>query len=95
MYIAGIIVAVMGLLLLFCSVLALVLFQADERVSTPEVFDLFLFGGLLGATRKLFGAIGRGLSKRSADEFPLVVLLAVAVGLLAVGGILMLAAASR
>gem|GEM_PF-2069650 len=92
MFIAGLILSILGGVLLSASAVGLSSVKTDEELSAAEALDLFVLGGVIGFFRDLFEGIAEGFRDHSSPAFPLLVLFGVSVGLVVAGGALLIIA---
>ncbi len=88
MHTTGLIIASFGGLFLFGSVLALACMpnkNDGDKLTIPQVFDLFFLGGIIGSFLNLLQATKEGLKNRSSPLFPLLVLFGLSIGLFVIG----------
>ncbi len=88
MLVAGTVLSVIGGVIVMAGILALNFMKedgADEGEPISTALDVFLCGGLFTFLDDFFRAVSKGLKERSSPEFPLVILMASGIALVAIG----------
>ncbi len=87
MFVTGIVLAVLGGVIVMAGALALSLMKdSDGEGPCAAALDLLCSAGLFAFLGDFFRAASRAVRKPSSPEFPLVILVASGIVLLAIGG---------
>ena len=89
MHILAIILAAIGGVIVFGSLIALSCLQTSEDASVPEALDAFLLGGIITGFRNLLRAVSDGVKNPKSSAGRLLALLVVGI-LLTVAGFLLM-----